>query len=149
MKIFSSVAAVLFAATTTLALAGIANAADEKPLPVTTGAADTDQSGFGILACTGHGHSNKDSRTGRLFDGSNVNIRRGPHTACTSDGQGQLTHNVDYHCYAIGDSVTRNGVTYTTWTYLRDTTTGVQGWVSDSLLDLNPSGATRGSLEPC
>ncbi|MGI5498962.1 hypothetical protein [Lentzea sp. CA-135723] len=149
MKIFSAVAAVLFAATTTLALVGTANAADEKPLPITTGTADTDQSGFGIMACTGHGHSNKDSRSGQLFDGSNVNIRRGPHVGCTSDGQGQLSHNADYHCYAIGDAVTRNGVTYTTWTYLRDTTTGVQGWVSDSLLDLNPSGATRGSLEPC
>lgn len=148
MKVYSAVAAVLFAASTSLALVGTASAAADKPLPVTTGAADTDQSGVGIMACTGHGHGNSDSRSGRLFDGSNVNIRRGPHTGCTSDGQGQLTHNVDYHCYTSGDAVTRNGVTYTTWTYLRDTTTGVRGRVSDSLLDLNSDG-TRGSLSPC
>lgn len=148
MKITSVAAVALFAATTSFALVGTANAADEKPLPVTTGAADTDQSGVGIMACSGHAHSNKDARSGQLFDASNVNIRRGPHTSCTSDGQGQLSHNVDYHCYAVGDAVTRNGITYTTWTYLRDTTTGVQGWVSDSLLDLNPNGS-RGSLEAC
>ncbi|WP_394618650.1 hypothetical protein JNUCC0626_05985 [Lentzea sp. JNUCC 0626] len=147
MKISSAVAALLVTASAALAFAGTASAADQKPLPITTGAADTDQSGFGILSCT-HTHSNKDSRTGKLFDGSNVNIRRGPHTACTSDGQGQLSHNVDYHCYTSGDAVTRGGVTYLTWTYLRDTTTGVQGWVSDSLLDVNPNG-TRGSLVAC
>ncbi len=148
MKISSAFAAVLFAATTSLALVGTATAADDKPAPVYTGAADTDESGVGILACTGHAHSNKDARSGRFFDGSNVNIRRGPHTSCTSDGQGQLTHNVDYHCFDQGDSVTRNGTTYVTWTYLRDTTTGVQGWVSDAFLDLNPNGF-RGSLIEC
>jgi hypothetical protein len=149
VKITSAVAAVLLVASASLALVGTASAADEKPLPVTTGAADTDQSSVGIMACTGHAHTNRDSRSGRFFDGGNVNIRRGPHTSCTSDGQGQLTHNVDYHCYDVGDSVTRNGVTYVTWTYLRDTTTGVQGWVSDSLLDLNSGGPTRGSLQRC
>ncbi|ANZ39072.1 hypothetical protein BBK82_26350 [Lentzea guizhouensis] len=138
----------LFAATTSLALVGTASAADEKPAPVYTGAADTNESGVGVMACTGHAHSNKDTRTGPFFDGSNVNIRRGPHTACRSDGQGQLSHTVDYHCFGTGDSVTRNGVTYTTWTYLRDVTTGVQGWVSDAFLDLNPNGF-RGSLVSC
>ncbi|KOV84533.1 hypothetical protein [Nocardia sp. NRRL S-836] len=149
MKVSSALAAVLFAATTSLALMGTANAADDKPAPVHTGAADTVESGVGSLACASPAHSNKDTRSGRFFDAGNVNIRRGPHTSsCTSDGQGQLTHNVDYHCWALGDSVTRNGSTYTTWTYLRDTTTGVQGWVSDAYLDLNSNGL-RGSLVAC
>ena len=140
-------AAVLLAASTLLA--GPASADEGKPLPVHTGAPDTVESEVAPMHCSAHAHRNADTRTGRFFDGSNVNIRRFPHTGCTSDGQGQLTHNVDYHCYGFGDSVTRNGVTYTTWTYLRDTTTGVQGWVSDAFLDHNPSGLTRGSFVEC
>jgi hypothetical protein len=125
----------------------------EKPLPIPSpGVPDTDESGVSPLACAGHPHSNKDSRNGRFFDGNNVAIRIGPHlpVGCTINGFGQLSHNVDYHCFAPGDTVTRNGETHTTWTFLRDATTGVQGWVSDAFLDRNASNiTTRGSLVPC
>lgn len=99
--------------------------------------------GAGTLSCS-HGHSNIDPRSGPFFDANNVLIRTGPHTPeCTALGQGQLTHNVDYHCYAFGDSV--NG--WSTWTYLRNTSTGISGWVNDSLLDFRDG--TRGSLYSC
>jgi hypothetical protein len=50
-------------------------------------------------------------------------------------GYGQYAHHVDFHCFTNGDKVTANGHTTYTWTYLRDTTTGVSGWVADALLD--------------
>lgn len=142
-------ALVAVAAMVTMAiLATPASAEPAKPRPVP--AAEAPDSGVAPLHCSGHAHSNKDTRTGQFFDSSNVNIRRFPHVAscAISDGQGQLSHQVDYHCFAAGDSVTRNGVTYSTWTYLRDITTNVSGWVSDAFLDLNPGGF-RGSLVAC
>ncbi|MET8065796.1 hypothetical protein ACFYON_21225 [Micromonospora sp. NPDC005686] len=82
-----------------------------------------------------HSHSNVDSKFGQLFNATNVNIRTGPHTTCASLGYGQLSHTVDFHCFASGDRVSANGHTTYTWTYLRDVTTGVSGWVADALLD--------------
>ena len=82
-----------------------------------------------------HAHSNVDGKFGQLFNATNVNIRTGPHTTCASLGYGQLSHTVDFHCFASGDRVTANGKTTYTWTYLRDVTTGVSGWVADALLD--------------
>ncbi|MEU7173595.1 hypothetical protein ABZ949_19130 [Micromonospora tulbaghiae] len=82
-----------------------------------------------------HPHSNVDSKFGQLFNATNVNIRTGPHTTCASLGYGQLSHTVDFHCFASGDRVSANGHTTYTWTYLRDVTTGVSGWVADALLD--------------
>ena len=86
-------------------------------------------------SCPDNNHPNYDTTSGRLFAGNYINIRTGPSTACTSLGQGQRTHNVQYNCYKSGE----NG----TWTYLRDTTTGVSGWVKDSLL------SDGGSYEEC
>ncbi|MDG4801892.1 hypothetical protein [Micromonospora sp. WMMD980] len=103
----------------TVAAAGVA---------VVTGAAPASAS------CS-HSHSNVDNKFGQLFNATNVNIRTGPHTTCGSLGYGQLSHNVDFHCFASGDRVSANGHTTYTWTYLRDTTTGVSGWVADALLD--------------
>lgn len=123
-----------------------------KPAPVP--ATGTTGPEVGVLDCSSPAHAKNDPIANRqFFDGNSVNIRIAPHLSCnTITGQGQLTHTVDYHCFAVGDSVTRNGVTYTTWTHLRDVTTGKEGWVSDSLLDLNPPGNTnniRGSLVQC
>jgi hypothetical protein len=112
-----------------------------QPRPTGAKAAAT-ADGAGTRSCS-HAHSNLDPRSGQFFDASGVYIRTGPHTSCTALGQGQLTHNVDYHCWAVGDTV--NG--WSTWTYLRDTTTGVSGWVSDSLLDYRDG--TRGSTYAC
>ncbi|MFU8873824.1 hypothetical protein [Micromonospora sp. SL4-19] len=86
-------------------------------------------------ASCSHAHSNIDTKGGQLFNASNVNIRTGPHTSCPSLGYGQLNHNVDFHCYGAGDRVTANGYTTYSWTYLKDLTTGVSGWVADALLD--------------
>ncbi|MEV0005080.1 hypothetical protein AB0H28_22735 [Micromonospora sp. NPDC050980] len=86
-------------------------------------------------ASCSHYHHNVDGKFGRLFNATNVNIRTGPHTTCGSLGYGQLSHNVDFHCFASGDRVSANGHTTYTWTYLKDTTTGVSGWVADALLD--------------
>lgn len=86
-------------------------------------------------ATCGHYHTNIDNKYGQLFNGSNVNIRTGPHTSCGSLGYGQLSHGVDFHCFTSGDRVSANGRTTYTWTYLKDTSTGVSGWVADALLD--------------
>ncbi len=86
-------------------------------------------------ATCSHYHTNIDTTYGQLFNASNVNIRTGPHTSCGSLGFGQLSHGVDFHCFTNGDRVSANGYTTYTWTYLKDTTTGVSGWVADALLD--------------
>jgi hypothetical protein len=86
-------------------------------------------------ASCSHSHSNIDVKGGSLFNASNVNIRTGPHTSCASLGYGQFSHSVDFHCFASGDRASANGYTTYTWTYLKDNTTGVSGWVADALLD--------------
>jgi hypothetical protein len=80
-----------------------------------------------------HAHSNLDATVGS-FIGSGVNIRSGPHSppplTCSSNGQGQLGDGADYHCFTSGDTVSGTS----TWTWVRNTRTGVQGWVHDSFL---------------
>lgn len=145
-------ATILLAAATTLVLTGSATA-DPVAKPLPTPANGSSDPGVTPMHCSGHAHSNKDSLSGLLFDGSNVNIRSFPHTSCNPPiALGQLNHQVDYWCFGSGDSVTRNGLTYTTWTFLRDVSSGFQGWVSDAFLDLNPPGnpsGVRGSLAQC
>jgi hypothetical protein len=150
-SLFTGVTMVALAVAATVTLAGPASAApDDKPLPV-----PADKSPGPVvtpLHCSGHPHSNKDTRAnGPFFDATDVRIRRFPHVAncAIPDGLGQPNHTVDYHCWDFGDPVTRNGQTWDTWTYLRDVTTGVSGWVSDALLDLAPDGINRGSLVRC
>jgi hypothetical protein len=116
MRKFSSMAA---AAALTLGCTGVAVVSAAAPASAT---------------CS-HAHSNIDTKLGTLFDATNVNIRTGPHTTCGSLGYGQPSHSVDFHCYTNGDRVSANGHTTYTWTYLRDSTTGVSGWVADALLD--------------
>lgn len=55
---------------------------------------------------------------------------------------------MDYHCRAYRDDVTRNGLVYGTWTYLRNVTTGESGWVGDAYLAANSDG-TNGSKIAC
>lgn len=90
-------------------------------------------------SCT-HGHYDWDTTSGKLFDGSYINIRSGPHLSCGVVGTGQLSHNVSFWCYTWGDTITRNGETMHSWTYLKDTSTGVSGWVADLYLVGNGSG---------
>lgn len=80
-----------------------------------------------------HPHRNADTATGS-FIGNGVNIRTGPHNppglSCTSLGQGQSGDRADFHCWTFGDTVDGGS----TWSYVRNTRTGVTGWVHDSLL---------------
>lgn len=89
-----------------------------------------------------HPHSNLDTTSG-TFIGNGVNIRRGPHSppglSCTSDGQGQRGDGADFHCFTVGDNV--DGIS--TWSWVRNTRTGVQGWVNDGLL------SGLGSIRAC
>lgn len=96
-------------------------------LPTTAVAAPTD-----AAACTQPGWSNKDNRGGGVNTNA-VNIRSGPTTECVSHGQAQMSHSLTLHCWVPG----QNG----TWSHIRDNSTGVSGWIKDSLL--NGNGATN------
>ncbi|MFD7961579.1 SH3 domain-containing protein [Streptomyces zaomyceticus] len=80
----------------------------------------------GAAACTQPGWSNKDGRGGGTNTNA-VNIRSGPTTECGSGGQAQANHSLTLHCWVSGE----NG----TWSHVRDNTTGISGWIKDSLLN--------------
>ena len=143
----SGVAALAMVGAALVSAAPASAEAPAKPKPVPATGASTSAA---PRHCSGHTpHSDRDARSyARLFTGDNVNERRQPHVSCTSDGYGQRTHTVDYHCWRYGDEVTRNGLVYSTWTYLRNVTTGVSGWVSDAYLAANGDGTT-GSTVHC
>ncbi|MEU6813090.1 SH3 domain-containing protein [Streptomyces sp. NPDC046831] len=65
-----------------------------------------------------------------------ANERSGSSTGCTSRGIAYSNDKLDYHCYTVGN----DGYT---WTYLRNDTDKVYGWVRDDLL------SNGGSLEYC
>ncbi|MFF5173245.1 hypothetical protein ACFY3U_11465 [Micromonospora sp. NPDC000089] len=82
-----------------------------------------------LSASCGWTPANNGGAAGRfLYDG--VNIRSGQFISCTALGAGYTSHSVTYRCWAVGDTVGN----WTTWTYLRDNTTGVTGWVTDAYL---------------
>lgn len=82
-------------------------------------------------SCPDNAWTFADESEGNFFNGNFINIRTGPSTACTSLGQGQASHRVQYDCWKSGE----NG----TWTHLFDETTGIEGWSKDSLLVHNGS----------
>lgn len=57
---------------------------------------------------------------------SGANERSGSSTSCASNGIAYAGHRLDYHCYTVAGDYT--------WTYLRNDSTGVSGWVRDDLL---------------
>ncbi|GAA2467200.1 hypothetical protein GCM10010405_59740 [Streptomyces macrosporus] len=71
----------------------------------------------------------KDSQAYGKYFATSVNIRSGPYTSCAVRGVGYTSHTVDIHCYT---NVYYNG---RNWTYVRDVTTGVTGWVWDGNLN--------------
>jgi hypothetical protein len=75
--------------------------------------------------CSGHGtHPDVYSGGGVSF-GNGTNIRQQPHIGCTSHGLGYPSHGIDVHCVSVTGSV---------WLFVRNTTTGVNGWARhDSL----------------
>jgi hypothetical protein len=62
-----------------------------------------------------------------------ANMRVGASTSCAISGVARAGHRLDYHCYT---AVNSGGGT---WTYLRNDTTGIVGWVRDDLLSDNGS----------
>lgn len=93
-------------------------------LAITSGTAAAED--VGVLGCTATGADKDNSAYYRAFKAT-VNIRSGRSTNCASLGLGYTSHTVDIHCTSY-----YNG---TDWTYLRDATTGVKGWVKSSLLN--------------
>lgn len=154
--LLTAAATIVLTVGTAVIMAGHADAASSvKPsstpagTPARTPARTPADQGVTPLHCSGHPHSNIDHATNRQFlDASNVNIRTFPHTACTSVGLGQITDTIDEWCFGVGDTVTRNGESFSTWTYIQDETRGTQGWVSDAFMDVNSQGS-RGSLIAC
>jgi hypothetical protein len=58
------------------------------------------------------------------FNGTDINIRSGPHLASTSYGQGSSGDGLTAYCKTSGDSVSGD----TTWIFLTDNRTGVMGY---------------------
>ncbi|MBO4207641.1 SH3 domain-containing protein [Micromonospora echinofusca] len=77
-------------------------------------------------ATCGKTASDKDG-SGWVKSANGANIRSGSSTGCTSKGIAYSSHVLDYHCYTWGN----DGYS---WTYVRNDTTGVQGWIRDDLL---------------
>lgn len=75
------------------------------------------------------------------FAAEGVYIRTGTGDNCTRVGLGYSSHAVTYYCWSRGDDYVYNGAVYSpmTWTYLRDDSTGVVGWVPDLFLRDNGS----------
>jgi len=69
------------------------------------------------------------------FPANTVTLRSGPSNSCIQTGQGTHDQLAQYLCFAPGDGGT--------WTFLRNVSTGDQGWVRDALL------AGNGSQVPC
>jgi hypothetical protein len=69
------------------------------------------------------------------FPANPVTLRSGPSNSCIQTGQGTHDQLAQYVCYSPGDGGT--------WTFLRNVSTGEQGWVRDAMLGGN------GSQVPC
>jgi hypothetical protein len=86
------------------------------------------------VAC-GVSYPAKDFSGVSKFPANTVTLRSGPSNSCIQIGQGMPDQIAQYLCYAPGDGGT--------WTFLRNVSTGDQGWVRDDLL------AADGSRVPC
>jgi hypothetical protein len=119
---------ILAATTATLAFAAPASATPTPP-----------QKGQGIgssstVAC-GLSYPQKDFSSWVNFPANTVTLRSGPSNSCIQKGQGLHDQRAQYLCYTPGDGGT--------WTEVRNTATGDQGWVRDDQL------AGYGSNIPC
>jgi hypothetical protein len=112
---------VLAAATASLAIAAPANAAASTAL---------DKQGPGVgasnMVSCGLSYPAKDNRPWVNFPANTTTLRSGPSNSCIQTGQGLHDQRAQYLCYTPGDGGT--------WTFLRNTATGDQGWVRDDLL---------------
>lgn len=134
----------LAAATATLAIATPASAQAPTPPPKDPGV------GASTTVACGLSYPAKDFAGWVNFPAAAVTLRSGPSQSCIQTGQGTHDQRAEYFCYTPGDGGT--------WTYLRNVSTGDQGWVRDDLLpgdgsnvpcDQNPPPATIiGSVIP-
>lgn len=115
-------APILAAATATLAIAVPAYAAQPGV-------------GSSTMVSCGLSYPAKDHSEWVNFPPNTVTLRSGPSDSCIGTGQGLHDQRAQYLCYTPGDGGT--------WTFLRNTATGNQGWVRDDLLP------GYGSQVPC
>lgn len=87
-----------------------------------------------VVAC-GVSYAAKDFSGFHNFPANTVTLRSGPSDSCIQTGQGTHDQLAQYLCYTPGEGGT--------WTFLRNASTGEQGWVRDDLL------AGDGSQVPC
>jgi hypothetical protein len=112
--------AVLAAATATLAMAVPASAQAPTPTPKQPGVGASNRVSCGLS------YPDRDNRGWANFPANTVTLRSGPSNSCIQTGQGMHDQRADYLCYTPGDGGT--------WTFVRNTATGEQGWVRDDLL---------------
>jgi hypothetical protein len=122
-------AGVLAAAAATVAMAVPASAQGPAPPPKNPGVGASS-----TVAC-GISYPARDSSAFHRFPANTVTLRSGPSNSCIQTGQGLPDQLAEYLCYTPGDGGT--------WTFLRNVSTGDQGWVRDDLL------AGDGSQVPC
>lgn len=81
--------------------------------------------------CDGHGtHPDLYSAGGISFkNGSHIKFY--PHIDCGTNGYGYPSHGIDVHCYTYTNAY---------WYFVRNTTTGYNGWVREDALDFSQSG---------
>ncbi|BEL11335.1 hypothetical protein Q0Z83_095260 [Actinoplanes sichuanensis] len=76
--------------------------------------------------------------------GSDVAMRRGPHSSCGVIDRFSSGTDMYPWCYVQGDPVTRNGTTYRTWSRVHLAAVGdPEGWISDAYL------SNGGADNPC
>lgn len=120
---------VLAAATATLATAAPASAQAPTP-PIDPGVGAPT-----MVACGVSYPAAQDLRGVANFPANTVTMRSGPSDACIQTGLGTHDQLAQYVCSSPGDGGN--------WTFLRNVSTGDQGWVRDALL------AGNGSEVPC
>ncbi|MBY8849304.1 SH3 domain-containing protein [Saccharothrix longispora] len=113
-------------AITTLALTAAAAAMPVALLAAPAQAAPVDGASTDRHASCGTNGPNLDSRNSSGA-ASGARLRTGSDTGCTGRGSSQPADGLDYYCYTVGN----DGMT---WTFLRNTRTGVVGWTRDDLL---------------
>jgi hypothetical protein len=111
---------VLAAATATLAMAVPASADAPTPHKKNPGVGASN-----TVAC-GISYPDKDHHGWANFPANTVTLRSGPSNSCIQKGQGLHDQRADYLCYTPGDGGT--------WTFVRNVSTGDQGWVRDDQL---------------
>ncbi len=114
---------VLAAAAATLSMAAPATA--DTPTPHHKHYKHPGVGASNTVAC-GISYPDRDHHGWINFPANTVTLRSGPSNSCIQKGQGEHDQRADYLCYLPGDGGT--------WTFVRNVSTGDQGWVRDDKL---------------